>query len=110
MQAVNNVRVRALVESSFLQRRTDQNSSIAARYKVHLGSADHVTQQVMPCAGHGQHLTLDRPGGEVMGGETAGPRASAIHHARRVVMGSLRYDAGSPPIGEKHVGHRGTGG
>src|SRR5208282_1613414 len=109
MQAMNGIRVSSLVESSFFQRRTNQNSTIAARHQVHLGRADYMTQHVMPRAGDSQHLSLDWAGREAMSGETPRPRASAIHHAGRAVMSSVRTDAGDSAVGEKHVGDGGAG-
>src|ERR1700726_727878 len=103
MQAVNGVRVCALIKTSFFQRRTNENSSIAAGHKVQLGSADNMTQHVMPCAGYGQHLSLDRPGREAMSGECTRPGPGAIYHARRAVVCPICADASDSTIREEHV-------
>src|SRR6202044_2819177 len=98
MQSLNRVRIDALIEAGFFERRADHNSSITSRHQVNLGSANHVTHDIVTSAGHGQHLSLDRAGREAMRGETPGPLPRAIHHAGRGVASSIGLDAPDPIV------------
>src|SRR5580704_57135 len=104
MQTVNRVGSGALVESCFFQSGANQNSSITAWHQVNLGSANHVTHDVVPGAGYSEHLPFDRAGREAMGGETSRPRARAIHHAGCAVVGSIRANARNSAVRNEHIG------
>ena len=101
MQALNGVRVGAFIESGFFESRANHNSPIASRHQINLGRADDVTHDVMLGGGHGQHLSFDRTGREVMRRETARPRARAVHDAGRVVVGSIRLNPSDSAIREE---------
>ena len=107
VQALYGVRIHALVEAGFLDRRAYNNAAVAARDDVHLGRANGVLNErpdLMACRGwhDAEHLPFHGTRRRTEGLDLSSPRSRAVHDRACGVKRLRRADPGrtSPQNGD----------
>jgi hypothetical protein len=100
MELSNHVGVDLLIESSFFESRSNDDSAITAWNEIDFGRADHVVQHGGPRfrmtqRDYAQHLSFDRTRRNSVGADLAGPCSCAVHnHVRMIGSLTRRYREG----------------